>query len=233
MDSKYLTMAIVADGNDYARASLHHTALHCGVRWLVAMKIFSTESDLAMKLKLCISFFYLIFAMSYLHAEEIDLSKDRQLNFDTPKNVFLSSEIIFNEEPWPSLWLKKSDELGHEELAINLFLNKADKVRFVTEKERILVITTYCNLYVQGSVERGINIRKRDGKKDVYYCEFTDASFEKEDEGKSGSYKRIIAAFSTDGVYEYTALALLQEHESFEADIFLKIMESVTIREST
>ena len=175
--------------------------------------------------------FLIVVFVSSANAYEVDLSKNRKLNFDVPSDLTLSVDVENNEMSRSSLMIKKIDQTGREEFSLNLYIRKSDATMSASEQEGIAVLAKDCEYYAEGSIEKAVDIKKYEGELNVFYCSYTDASFNKENQ--NGDFKYILAAFSTNGAYKFHAGILLNKLGGIDQEVFIHIMETLVIRDET
>jgi len=177
--------------------------------------------------KICL--FLIVLYLSSANAYEVDLSNNRKLNFAVPSDSNLSVDVEINEASRRALMIKKTDKAGREQFSMNLYITKSEATISNSESEGLAVLSKDCEYYADGSTEKVVDIKKYEGKLNVFYCSYTDASFK---EGQNNGFKYLLAAFSTDGEYKYHA-AILLNNIGVDQDIFIHIMETLVIKDET
>ena len=101
------------------------------------------------------------------------------------------------------------------------------------ETFQVALLTKYCELYVDNSVEKKISVQRYKSRgAEVFYCSFTDPALV-DAQTQRGKFKNAIAALVISGNYEFTALGLLNGLGGENEKVFLQTMSSFRIQDDT
>lgn len=176
---------------------------------------------------------YLVMASSFALGEEVRLSESSVLSFRPHPGGPYVIDISHEAGALPSARLTHEAENPKDDISINLHLTKIGSVEELEETFQVTLLTKYCELYVDSSVEKKISVQRYKSKAaEVFYCSFTDPTLV-DAQTERGKFKNAIAALAISGDYEFTALGMLNGLGGENEKVFLQTVSSFRIQDGT